>query len=341
MGSLETPVGMIEKVDTQLRLADRLGSWKARWAIGRMHYRVEPGLYAVGNPTPESPVLVSANYKMSFDRLREQLGGMDAWILVLETQGINVWCAAGKGTFGTDELVRRVDAAGLSQVVSHRTLVVPQLGAPGVSAREVHERTGYRVVFGPVRAADLPTFLAAGMKATPEMRQVQFGLLDRIVLVPVEVFLSVKWAVAAAAVLCFLAGLGRDGYSFGRVAGAGTWSAVVLLASYAGGIVLVVALLPWLPGRAFSLKGFWVGLALLLPVAAGQRYCPVAMGTVLGLAGWCLLLPAWVSFLAMNFTGATPYTSLSGVRREMRVAVPIQAAAAVLGIVLWLAGRFW
>jgi acetyl-CoA decarbonylase/synthase complex subunit gamma len=44
--------------------------------------------------------------------------------------------------------------------------------------------------------------------------------------------------------------------------------------------------------------------------------------------------------MAMNFTGATTYTSLSGVRREMRVAVPIQAAAAGVGVVLWLIGRF-
>ena len=76
-----------------------------------MDYRVEPGLYAVGSPTADSPVLVSANYKMSFDRLRSALPGVDAWILVLDTKGINVWCAAGKGTFGTDELVRRIEAA--------------------------------------------------------------------------------------------------------------------------------------------------------------------------------------------------------------------------------------
>lgn len=42
----------------------------------------------------------------------------------------------------------------------------------------------------------------------------------------------------------------------------------------------------------------------------------------------------------MNVTGSTTYTSLSGVRREMRIAVPIQAGAAVIGTVLWMAGRF-
>jgi len=58
-------------------------------------------------------------------------------------------------------------------------------------------------------------------------------------------------------------------------------------------------------------------------------------------AGWCLLIPATTSFAAMNFTGATTYTSLSGVRREVRAAGPVQAVAFIVGIVLWLVGRFF
>ena len=85
----------------------------------------------MGSPSPDSPVLVSANYKLSFDVLRRSLAGIDAWILVLDTKGINVWCAAGKGTFGTEELLRRIAAVRLGEVVSHRRLVLPQLGAPG------------------------------------------------------------------------------------------------------------------------------------------------------------------------------------------------------------------
>jgi len=92
---------------------------------------------------------------------------------VLDTHGINVWCAAGRGLFGTDEVVRQVEAVGLSARVSHRKLVLPQLAAPGVAAHEVKRRTGFRVIYGPVRAADIPTFLAARMTATPEMRQVR------------------------------------------------------------------------------------------------------------------------------------------------------------------------
>ena len=139
------PGGDVSRVGTELTFTDRLGSAAARWGIGRMHYVVAPGLYRVGEPGPDAPVLVTANYKMSFDRLRCELGGLDAWILVLDTKGINVWCAAGKGTFGTDELVGRIAAVHLQERVSHRTLILPQLGAVGVAAR-VLRGAGMRAV---------------------------------------------------------------------------------------------------------------------------------------------------------------------------------------------------
>ncbi|NQT35887.1 MAG: acetyl-CoA synthase subunit gamma, partial [Planctomycetes bacterium] len=68
MDLLQLP-GDVPQVETTLTFADQLGRWKARWGIGRMRYRVAPGLYRVGSPTADSPVLVTANYKMSFDRL--------------------------------------------------------------------------------------------------------------------------------------------------------------------------------------------------------------------------------------------------------------------------------
>ncbi len=85
-GFIETPAGLVPQVSTKLQRADTLGSWKARWSAFRMDYRVDPGLYCVGSPDGNAPVLVTANYKMTFDRLREQLRGLDAWILVLDTK---------------------------------------------------------------------------------------------------------------------------------------------------------------------------------------------------------------------------------------------------------------
>ncbi len=130
LGVASTPAGIAPRVATALRWGDAMGSWKARWGVNRMNYMVSPGLYAVGTPGAASPVLVSANYKMSFDRLRRELTGIDAWIVVLDTKGINVWCAAGKGTFGTEEIVDRVERYRLSELVTHRVFIVPQLGLP-------------------------------------------------------------------------------------------------------------------------------------------------------------------------------------------------------------------
>jgi acetyl-CoA decarbonylase/synthase complex subunit gamma len=338
-GAVATEAGAVPRVRTRLVSSDRLGTWKARWAFGRDDYRVPPGLYAVGDAGNDSPVLVSANYKMSFDGLRSVLAGRNAWILVLDTGGINVWCAAGKGTFGTDELVRRVLETGLDRVVTHRTLIVPQLGAPGVAAHEVRARCGFRVVYGPVRAEDLPAFLDAGMKASPAMRQVRFDLIDRLVLVPVELVLGLKTLLLVAAAVVLLGGLGPDGYSAAGVRAIGLPGAGILLAAFVTAAFLGPVLLPWLPGRAFAIKGAFLGLLPIAGVAA-LAWTGVYPASWFHLAAWVLVLPALSSFAVLNFTGATTFTSLSGVLREMRLAVPIQIGAVGVGVALWIAGLF-
>ena len=145
-------------VSSSLTWKDEWGAFKVRWGIGRMNYAVDPGLYALGEPDSSSPVLVTANYKLSFDRLRQALPNRQAWILVLDTKGINVWCAAGKGTFGTGELVERIRASSLEQVVNHRDLILPQLAAPGVAAHE--QGVGGHGELEAARSADRPLEVA-------------------------------------------------------------------------------------------------------------------------------------------------------------------------------------
>lgn len=340
VGAVQAGAGRIPLVSTEMRRGDIISEWKVRWSIGRMSYTVPPGLFGVGAPGPESPVLVSANYKMSFDRLRTRIVGRNAWILVIDTKGINVWCAAGKGTFGTDEIVRRAEAVKLSEVVTHRTLVAPQLGAPGVSAHEVRKRSGFRVVYGPVRADDLGAFLDAGMKATREMRRVLFPIKDRTALIPIELVGGLKYLLPALAFFIALSGLGRDGYSLARAASAGAMSAALVITAYLAGAALVPALLPWIPGRAFSLKGAVVGFAVAVLLGAVAWPHVLLYSNWAILAAWLLIMPAVASFLGMNFTGSSTYTSLSGVKKEMRVALPIQGASALAGVALWVAGRF-
>lgn len=338
-GEITTAIGRIPQIATRLQWIDRLGSWKARWAINRMDYSVPPGLYAVGTPSPESPVFVSANYKMSFDRLRSSLAGSDGWILVLDTKGINVWCAAGKGTFGTDEVVNRLEQVKLNEVVSHRRLIVPQLGAPGVSAHEVKKRSGFQVIFGPIRADEIPSFLEAGNRTTPGMRRVTFTFRDRVVLIPADLTLTLRYALPVAAVMLILSGFGTDVFAPARVAAYGIPSALLLLLAALAGATLPPALLPWLPGRAFSVKGAVIGVLLAVVLVLNLSNAGMFRGSLSAIA-WLFIIPALASFIAMNFTGASTYTSLSGVQREMRTAVPLQLFMATLGSGLWIAGLF-
>jgi CO dehydrogenase/acetyl-CoA synthase delta subunit len=326
-GRVPTAAGAVPVVATRLKLRDRLGSLRARLGVGRMRYAIPPGLYAVGRPDAGSRVFVSANYKLSFDRLRQELGGVDGWILVLDTKGINVWCAAGKGTFGTEELVRRIEETGLAGVVSHRTLILPQLAAPGVAAHEVTRLSRFKVVYGPVRAADIRAFLDAGLRAAPEMRRVRFNLIDRLVLTPVELVIPVKYGAIAAGLLLIL----------GAILGIRllTWRAAYpYLGAIVVGTILVPALLPWIPGRAFSLKGAILGFvwAALVNIHQGLIFSSAPLWPQAAVR--FLLLPAISAFLAMYFTGSSTYTSLSGVVREMKYAVPGIAVSAALGLVL-------
>lgn len=336
IGRVDTPIGIIPQVATDLTFRDRVGSWKARWDMGRMDYKVSPGLYAVGHPESTSPVLVSANYKLSFDRLRQELKGLNLWILVLDTKGINVWCAAGKGTFGTDELVRRIAWARLSEVVTHRRLILPQLGAPGVSAHVVREQTGFKVIYGPVRAQDIQGFLQAGMKATPEMREVKFGVVDRLILTPVELAGIAKPALYIMGLL-FVFNLILNGtVSFYSLLGKAFIDFLPFMGAGLTGAVLVPVLLPYIPGRALSWKGWLMGLVW---TGVYLRFL-TAPGSLLHVSAYLLLIPPVVSFLAMNFTGATTYTSLSGVVKEMKVAIPAQIVSAGLGVILLVVKMF-
>ena len=308
---------------TQSRLtaSDRWDHFLARIGVKRSEHRVEPGLYALGSPTPDSPVFVSANYSLSFDALRSSLAGIDGYIMVLDTKGINVWCAAGKGTFGTDEIVTRVMATHLKEVVKHRKLILPQLGAPGVAAHQVKKRSGFWVEYGPVRAADLPAYLKTH-QATPEMRKVDFSLRDRLVLIPVELTQTFLPMLAAAIVLYFVGG----------------WlSSLAAFVAVLTGNVLFPILLPWIPTHNFSTKGFLLGILAALPFALSPflRHPDWSWYHRLGQAlEFLLAMPAVTAFIALNFTGSTTFTSRSGVKREMFAYIPAMAWTFGMGILL-------
>jgi hypothetical protein len=304
-----------------------------------MDYWIDPGVYALGAPDRESPVLVSANYKMSFDALRSALPGRDLWILVLDTKGINVWCAAGKGTFGTEELVKRIESSGLKEIVSHRSLILPQLGAPGVAAHRVKKLSGFGVRYGPIKAEDLPAYLDSGFKATGAMRLKSFTLRERAVLIPVELVEAVKPSLMIAPALFLIGGIGGPAGFWANAVAHGSFAVVAFFTAVLAGTVLNPVLLPYLPGRAFATKGLWLGTAVAVAILALQGSDLSAWAGRLSVLAWLLIIPAVTAYLAMNFTGCSTYTSLSGVNREMRWALPLEIGMGLTGLVIWIVSR--
>lgn len=332
--ALKPVIQNIPNISAQLTWDDYCGAIKVRWGIGRDNYKVAPGLYKVGNPDSQSDVFISANYKLSFDVLRQSLASLNAWVLVIDTKGVNVWCAAGKGTFGTDNLVKSIKNSSLEYIVKHRRIIVPQLGAVGIAAHIVKGQTGFKVIYGPVRAKDIKAFVQGGYKATPEMRKVTFTLFDRAKLIPVDLMYGKYRLLIAALVIIVISGLDRKGILFGKVLETSVFPLTNLLGAYIAGLVIAPLLLPFIPFRAFALKGAFWGLvsALILNLLF---HVTSLEGIALGLISVSI-----ASFLTMNFTGSSTYTSLSGVNKEMKTAVPIQIAFAFIGLSLFITSKF-
>lgn len=381
LGAVKTNCGDIPRVATTLNKYDIRGAIKVRWSIGRNSFTVEPGLYAVGDPDGSSDVFVTANYKLSFDHLRKNLDGLNAWILVLDTKGINVWCAAGKGTFGTKELVHRIKDTRLAEIVTHRRLIVPQLGATGVSAHQVKKLSaapaeappagqmaapttgplagptatssigittppsfsgglklekGFRVVFGPIRAAEIKDFISNKYKTSDEMRRVTFPLWERMKLLPVDIVYAKYKLLAAMALFFVLSLFNSNGFSLEQGIDKGLPAVLSLAVGYLSGILITPVLLPIIPVRMFGFKGLIIGLISSFLLYLTGLY----VDGYLHLISWFLIIPAISSFMAMNFTGSSTYTSLAGVKKEMKIFVPIQISMAASGLILFIISNF-
>jgi hypothetical protein len=312
---------------SELTSANYWDHFKARLGISRNDHTVQPGLYRLGSPTADSPVFVTANYSLSFDALRTVLNGMDAFLLVLDTKGINVWCAAGKKTFGTRELINRIQLVDLKEVVNHRRIILPQLGAPGIEAHLIKQQTGFTVEYGPVRAADLPEYLKTH-KATPAMRKVTFPIRDRIVLIPVEITIALLPGLAAL-VLAYL--IGSLPY------------ALAVLMVVLCGTTFFPILLPWLPSHDFSTKGAFLGLVAAIPFALSAliQHSDWSWYRQAGqLLGYILAMSSSIAFISLNFTGSSTFTSRAGVRKEIYTYIRPMAVSFGIGLVLLLVFAF-
>ncbi len=252
-------------------------------------HRARTGLIPIGRPGPESPVLVTGNFTLTVRRLEEVLAGHNAWLVVANSKGINVWCAAGGGHLTHHDIITALRVARVADTVTRREAILPQLAATGVERRAITEATGFETRWGPARLEDLPAFLDRGARVVNTERFMRFPLWERMEmatasLVPMLILVTPIVALVSGVVTALGAGLAM------MSALAGTFS-----------------LLPWLPvngpRRMVPLAGFalagWLagaGLVALLGAASPAHLAAIA-GAALSAA----------ALLFADLAGMTPW----------------------------------
>lgn len=315
-GTLPDAAELLAQVSGRLRhrvsirtlLADL---WALFFRIIPPYPKVRPGLYAVGHPGPRSPALVTGNFGLTVRRLVRAIDGkVDAWVLVADTAGINVWCAAGGGYFTAEKVIAAVKSSHLDMVVNHHNLILPQLCANGVDGWRVRNETGMGVHWGPVRAEDIPSYLAAGRRKNDAMRWVRFPFKDRLEMVTVT--LGFYCLLILLPVLLFWRDL------FLPVA------ASLISLSYFYAIVH-----PWLPGRDGLFKSIpltFITLAGLLVYTSIWNPMPTPR-----LFNWAVSLTGLSVFTAAELQGMSPL-----MRGEQANWGWEAIIAAMLGLIYWL-----
>jgi len=325
----------IPMIRTELKSKDHMGTLLVRLGFKRNTYKVPTGLYGVGNPTNQSLIFVTANYKYSFDLLRQSLNGMNAYILVLDTQGINVWCAAGKGTFSSKELIYQLNKWKVKALVKHKKVILPQLGAGHMEPHLVRRYSGFKVIYGPVRAEDIPDYIEQQLLATEAMRTVSFSFKERLVLIPVEVKHSLKYIIMLGAFLGLTDFIAKGHVEFDSILG--QW--IPFICAFFVGTVLFPILLPIIPFQRFSLKGCVLGVfSLFIYIITLMSQNPslgssINQNTLL-IFGTSISMILITSMLGLVFTGSTTYTSYSGVDLETRQAMKWYWIFGIISIVL-------
>ncbi|MFQ6673828.1 MAG: HgcAB-like fusion protein [Fidelibacterota bacterium] len=155
------------------------------------------GLTAIGNPGRDAPVLLTGNFHLTVQRVKRAVRELDLYLLVANSRGVNVWCAATGGLFTNHDVISVLKTSGIEELVDHRRFILPQLAATGIERKTVREKTGWRGIWGPVEARDIPGFLERNGTKTPDMREVDFPLVRRFEM-------AVAWAFPISAVLGLL-----------------------------------------------------------------------------------------------------------------------------------------
>jgi NAD-dependent dihydropyrimidine dehydrogenase PreA subunit len=252
-------------------------------------FPTKTGLRAIGQPGPDAPVFVTCNFDLTVRRVVKALAGLDCYLLVAPSHGINVWCAAGGGMFNAHSVTSVVKTSRIGEKVSHRTLILPQLSAAGIDVGRVEQETGWQCKFGPVYAKDIPAYVANKFKKTEEMRHARFPLRDRL-----------EMAVMWAGMLSLIAGVPVAIFGSSSLVGVLTliWGFALFL------FVFYEAVMRFVPGPVGLTKTIILGMVGVVAV--------VVYGWTVGnwsteaIVGWSVAILAVGVVLGFDLDGTSP-----------------------------------
>ncbi|MDY6843514.1 MAG: HgcAB-like fusion protein [Thermodesulfobacteriota bacterium] len=138
------------------------------------------GLITIGNPDQKSPVFLTGNYHLTVERVKRRLRGINAYLLIANSKGVNVWCAAAGGLLTNHDVISVLRTSAIEELVDHRNVIMPQLAAAGVEAQIIQKKTGWKVIWGPVYAKDVTRFIRNRLVKTEKMCEVEFSWKQRI-----------------------------------------------------------------------------------------------------------------------------------------------------------------
>ena len=304
-----TVIGVLRhRVTLRILLLDL---WLLFFRIMPPYPKVRTGLYTVGHPDKDSPVLVTGNFDLTVRRLVSAIDGkVNVWLLVADSAGINVWCAAGGGHFTAEKVIAAVKSSHLNEVVNHHALVLPQLCANGVDGWRIREETGWGVHWGPARADDIPAYLTGKRKKSDEMRWVKYLLKDRLEMV------TGTLGFYALLILLPMFFFWRNLF----------WPTTlsILGMSYFYGIVL-----PWLPGR----DGLYKSIPLTVIALAGLFIYTLLWNTMptQQLFHWMVGLSGLSVFTAAELQGMSPLMRDGFANWKLEAIIGV-----ALGAIYWL-----
>ena len=122
--------------------------------------QVLPGVYEINNPKPESPVLVTTNFSITYFSVANEVesSGLPAWLLVTDAEGMSVLTAWAAGKFDSERIAKAVRSFNIADKINRKRIVIP--GAVAVLSGELEsDLPGWEICVGPREGVDIPAYI--------------------------------------------------------------------------------------------------------------------------------------------------------------------------------------